>query len=329
MSDRRRGIGERDSSRGQLLLLFAVLIGLLFIVGAGALNLSVIADQERAQGSETPTPAIEEVYTELTVVGDATLRDANRDPAIESADERRERIEAQLPAAFEVLQTQIGQTDRGVHYTTTIAPDGIRNGTRIIQAAPSDVTSTEGNEDWTPISGAGDVREIVLRSESLNATSESTPLRLTLTLSSGEEIIMEIESTEDELTVNYSTAPDGETREVTLPVSEPFVIDPIAGTIDKSNLPRYATADTITAVEVENGEAMTEATYSIVATDDADVAEDVQTAPSPIGENDAGERDEPLTHPAIYQVEVRLNTIGSASQTERTVVLGDPEVNSQ
>ena len=319
-------MSDQDQTRGQMLLLFAVLLGVLLIVGAGALNLSAIASQERSGGMDTPTTTSEEVYAEVTTIGDATLRDVNCDPSITENDDRRERIRNQLETTYELLQVHLGQTETAVSYSIEIGQDAVTDGARVVQSAPGNVTSASGDPDWEPIQDASDVRELTMAAETLNELPTSTSFRVILETGTGDEVVIEIQRADndsDNLEIGYTNAQGGQS-EAFMPVSDPFLIDFVGGTVDKAHLPEYYPVEEIESVRIENGDAVDDVTYSMVATEDADISNNVQTAPSPVTTtSEEHTPSEPLTHPAIYQVMIEVETVGAHTQSSQTLVLGD------
>lgn len=320
--------GGRSHARGQLLLVFAVLVAVLIISAAAALNLASIAVQERTGGVDTKTDLTEDVYAELTMVGETTVQDVNHDPSIKQGEERRGRVVDQLLDSYDLLQSQLGQAPTGGVFSVSVSGDDVTMGDRIVQEEPSNGTSEAGSADWEPIADSDGIRELTVVGEDVMSVSSSTPFRVILETAdeTHDDIVVELTRSGDTLEIEY-TNEAGEQAVSGVSAAEPFSIDYIGGTVNKGRLPGYAPTAAVESVRIENGDEIDEITYSMVA-DGAAISDEIQTGPSPVGDDPEEEEldpDEPLRHPAVYEVEIGATVTIEDVQNSQTIVLGEPE----
>lgn len=285
-----------DVDRGQLLLVGAFGLAVLFVVLALALNTAIYSENLATQRGDVPARDVAAYHHDVRDGTAAVLAAANRNNDTSYTD-----VEDAVRAGvadwhdLSARQSALGGRATGVEVT------GVTLGTHVQQnESARNFTNRSGAADWTLASGLGGTRKF-----RMNVSTDSLPdgcsspgdcFRVNVTDGTDTWRVAVYSQDDDDTTVVRVTRPDGTSATCTA-TGEHVLVDVTAGTVAGQDCPalrfgagvsdpyeiRFANADEVTG------------TYSLVVDDDA-VPTDPHYAAS----------EGPTQSPAVYAVTVRL-----------------------
>lgn len=310
-------------SRGQVVLVTAVLLGILFIsLTAIAYEASSTADL-RAEG---PTNYAAESDTQIQELGYAlttAIHNVNTDTDITDVGAR---TQAADDAITDTLSSQ--QASRTFGLTTVSGTQGEYNptgktvieGTRVAQTEPALLTTSSGGTSWDVIRDGGQTGKVTVRATGLTSGATTSPpdrFTVILTGDSGDTYTVRAYTTgSGNTTLSYdgtdcTVGKSGVDRNGSV-----VTIDYIAGTVNGLSCPKYEPPQQITDVSIENGDQV-EGTVTVIARSENAQGPSIQQTQGPNSSTT-----DPQAHHAIYAVPVEVTVTTEQTRVTRTIIVG-------
>lgn len=188
------------SSRGQALLLAAVMMIVLIIGSVTLLNQSAYTARERADTSgDGAAPAVL-TMAEATSSLEATVAYANEDPSISSQADRISQIQTDTAVLERRLANQSARDGGAVVFDQSTQT--FTRGTRIWQNELSTLEGPSGQTDWVVTTGAAGTRAFTIALTGANLSSSyGTAFTVNLTYTDGSEQNLSIYRQADDLII--------------------------------------------------------------------------------------------------------------------------------
>jgi hypothetical protein len=310
-------------SKGQVVLVTAVLLGILFIsLTAIAYEASSTADI-RADGPPNYMSQSDTQIQEIAYALTSGIHSVNTDTSITDSSTRvqttddaiRDTLSSQRASREFSLTTVSG---RQVEYTPT--GETIIEGTRVAQTEPALLTASDGGESWQPISSGGQTGKLTIRATGLTRGSTTAPSdRFTVILADDDGNAYTVR-TYTTGSGNTTLAYDG--TECTITRSgvdrngSVATIDYIGGKVNGLSCPEYDPPQPITSVTIENGD-QAEGTFTAVARAENAQGPSVQQRSAPNASTP-----DPQAHHAIYAVPIEVTVTTDQTRVTRTIIVG-------
>jgi len=310
-------------SRGQVVLVTAVLLGILFIsLTAIAYEASSTADI-RAEG---PTNYAAESDTQIQELGYAlttAIHNVNTDTGITDVGAR---TQAADNAITDTLTSQQASREFGL---TTVSgtqveynPTGetVIEGTRVAQTEPALLTDSSGGANWDIIRNGGQTGKVTIRATGLTSgatTSPSDRFTVILTGDTGDTYTVQAYTTgSGNTTLSYDGTGCTVGRSGVDRNGSVVTIDYITGTVNGLSCPEYEPPQQITDVSIENGDQV-EGTVTVLSRAENAQGPSIQQTQGPNSSTT-----DPQAHHAIYAVPVEVTVTTEQTRVTRTIIVG-------
>lgn len=304
------------SDRGQLFVVTALALAVLFVALALLLNSAIFTENLASRGDTTGSERAVEYRATIDRGAVAALTAENRN-ATESTTHATvaSRVRAGVETVNDAQIRRYGKSGAA----TAITDIAVTNGSRISQSdSTRNFTDGDGAADWTVVEDVDRTRAFRLNVTESELACDLLTACFHATITDGAtDWRVFVNDTVDGVVIEV----DDGTRTACDPVDEPFVtVDVTAGTIDGDRCPALAFADAPDAgydVEYRNGDAIA-GTYSLIV-DNETVSRNEPTQFA----NDA----DPTVTAALYDVTVAYDyrTARLELAGERRVAPGEPD----
>lgn len=314
-----------DRSRGQILLVTAVILALLFVGFIGTLYVGASTADERATGPHDYTSEAQNGVQTATYAMEDALLTANTDRTLTSQSDRETAATESVRAAATNLDAA-GRFDGRIinvsleDYSGTATPAG----TRVVQNAEGNLSSNTGSGNWTVISGAEQTRQASVRVDPLSLpTNASEATNITLVGDTTETV--GILRTGSNVTLAHSNGRCN-VGEIGLGIDNPRATADLIGgrltlttdgTTYGGSCTGYTPPENVERIEIENGN-QTTGTLGVVSLGTAVQGTNVTSTTTPPA---AGAASEPTAHHVVYAVPVELTVATERTTTRRLVVV--------